>query len=544
MIKPDLNEFLKLTKKGNLIPVYDEILGDLDTPVSAYYKLADKNGYSFLLESVEGEKKVAQFSFLASHPEKVIRARGRTVDMIDLSTGKNRPTQIPAPDSPLKVIRDIMKEYSFVPIPGLPRFCGGLVGYLGYDMVRFFEHLPNQPDNDLNLPEMLLVLAKSLVIFDHLNHKIKVVYCVHVPERMNEKARIKAYSLAVKTIQDIIRKLHQPLKPEARGRGHSPRPPELRSNMSQERFEMIVKEAKKQIRAGEIIQVVLSQRFEMDMNVTPFNLYRMLRALNPSPYMYYLHFNGTAIVGSSPELLIRCEDGVVETRPIAGTRPRGKDEQEDKKLAEDLLRDPKEIAEHIMLVDLGRNDLGRVCQKGTVAVSEFMAVEKYSHVMHIVSNVKGRLTPGKDSLDVLQAAFPAGTVSGAPKIRAMEIIDSLENVARGPYAGCIGYFSFSGNLDSCITIRTIVAHQGKAYIQAGAGIVADSVPRREYQETMNKARAQVLAIEQAHQIWSNGTTRPLNRKKANAAYKKEEGGKVHGSTHSSAKSRSTSQQEV
>ncbi|HOY10502.1 MAG TPA: anthranilate synthase component I [Candidatus Omnitrophota bacterium] len=520
MIKPDLNEFLKLTKKGNLIPVYDEILGDLDTPVSAYYKLADKNGYSFLLESVEGEKKVAQFSFLASHPQKVIRARGRTVDMIDLLKGQTRQIQLPETDSPLEVIRDVMKEYSFVPIPGLPRFCGGLVGYLGYDMVRFFEHLPDQPDNDLNLPEMLLVLAKSLVIFDHLNHKIKVVYCVHVPERMNEKARIKAYSLAVKTIQGIIRKLKRPLKPEALLGGRSPRALDVRSNMTQERFETIVKEAKKQIRAGEIIQIVLSQRFEVDMTVSPFYLYRMLRALNPSPYMYYLHFNGTAIVGSSPELLIRCEDGVVETRPIAGTRPRGQDEQEDKKLAEDLLRDPKEIAEHIMLVDLGRNDLGRVCQKGTVEVSEFMAVEKYSHVMHIVSNVKGRLMPEKDSLDVLQAAFPAGTVSGAPKIRAMELIDTLENVARGPYAGCIGYFSFSGNLDSCITIRTIVAHQGKAYIQAGAGIVADSVPHREYQETMNKARAQILAIEQAHHIWSNGTTRPLKEKKARAAYKK------------------------
>ena len=521
MIKPDLNEFLKLAKKGNLIPVYEEVLGDMDTPVSAYYKLADKKGYSFLLESVEGEEKVAQFSFLASHPEKVIRARGRTVDIIDLAAGKTRQDHIPAHDSPLKAIRDIMKEYRFVPIPGLPRFCGGLIGYLGYDIARFFENLPNQPDNDLDLPDMLLVLARSLVIFDHLNHKIKVVYCVHIPEHLDEKARVKAYALAVETIQDIINKLRRPLKAEAPGCGRPTRPLDVRSNMSRERFETIVKEAKKQIRAGEIIQVVLSQRFEVDMDLSPFYLYRMLRALNPSPYMYYLHFDGIAIVGSSPELLVRCEDGVVETRPIAGTRPRGRDEKEDRKLAEDLLRDPKEIAEHVMLVDLGRNDLGRVCQKGTVEVSEFMNIEKYSHVMHIVSNVKGRLAPGKDSLDALKAAFPAGTVSGAPKIRAMEIIDGLENVARGPYAGCIGYFSFSGNLDSCITIRTIVAHRGKAYIQAGAGIVADSVPHREYEETMNKARAQVLAIEQAHNIWNNGTTRPLNRKKAKAAHKKK-----------------------
>ncbi|HQO58087.1 MAG TPA: anthranilate synthase component I [Candidatus Omnitrophota bacterium] len=544
MIKPDLNEFLKLTEQGTLIPVFADVLGDMDTPVSAYYKLADKKGYSFLLESVEGEKKVAQFSFLASNPEKVIRARGRTVDIIDLAKGTTLQETVPAPDSPLKVIRDIMKEYRFVPLPGLPRFCGGLVGYLGYDMVRFFEHLPNQPPKDMDLPEMMLVLAKSLVIFDHLNHKIKVVYCVHIPEKMKTKARIQAYSLAVETIQDILKKLQRPLKPEKQSREDPPYTLAVRSNMSQEHFEAIVKEAQKQIQAGEIIQIVLSQRFEVDIHVSPFYLYRMLRALNPSPYMYYLYFNGTAIVGSSPELLIRCEDGIVETRPIAGTRPRGQDEQEDRRLAADLLRDPKEIAEHIMLVDLGRNDLGRICQKGTVEVSELMAIEKYSHVMHIVSNVKGRLAPGKDSLDVLEAAFPAGTVSGAPKIRAMEIIDTLENVARGPYAGCIGYFSFSGNLDSCITIRTIVAHKGKAYIQAGAGIVADSVPHREYQETMNKARAQVLAIEQAHHIWDNGTVRPLNKKKTHVAYKKEQGGKVNGSTDSSAKSRSTRQQEV
>ena len=521
MIKPDLNEFLKLAKKGNLIPVFEEVLGDMDTPVSAYYKLADKRGYSFLLESVEGEEKVAQFSFLASHPEKVIRARGQTVDIIDPAAGKTRREKLPSEESPLKVIRDMLKEYSFVPIPGLPRFCGGLVGYLGYDMVRFFERLPNQPERDLDLPDMLLVLARSLVIFDHLNHKIKVVHCVHLPEDFDDKARVKAYQLAVETIGTIINKLRRPLKPEVHGAGRPAGKLEVRANLSREHFEGIVKKAKKQIRAGEIIQVVLSQRLEAVMDFSPFYLYRMLRALNPSPYMYYLHFDGLDIVGSSPELLVRCEDGVVETRPIAGTRPRGRDEKEDRKLAEDLLHDPKEIAEHIMLVDLGRNDLGRVCERGTVEVSEFMAIEKYSHVMHIVSNVKGRLAPGKDSLDVLKAAFPAGTVSGAPKIRAMEIIDELESVARGPYAGCIGYFSFSGNLDSCITIRTIVAHRGKAYIQAGAGIVADSIPSREYQETMNKARAQILAIEQAHNIWSNGTSRPLNRKKAHAADKKK-----------------------
>ncbi len=520
MIYPDIDQFLKLTQKGNLIPVYEEILGDLDTPVSAYYKLENKSGYAFLLESVEGEEKVAQFSFLASHPEKVIQSRGREIQILDLQKKTTHKETFSARETPLRFVRQMMSQYNFVNIPGLPRFCGGLVGYIGYDTVRFFEHLPNKPQNDVDLPDLLLVLAKSLVIFDHLNHKIKIVHCVHINQHESRETKIKAYHDAIEKIQEIIRELKKPFKTEKYPAKVKKESLNVRSNMSQKTFEKIVREAKRQIRAGEIIQVVLSQRFEVETRLSPFYLYRMLRALNPSPYMYYLHFKDVAIVGSSPELLVRCEDGVVETRPIAGTRPRGRDEKHDMLLQEDLLKDPKEKAEHIMLVDLGRNDLGRVCQQGSVELSEFMAIEKYSHVMHIVSNVKGKLRKGKDSLDVLEAAFPAGTVSGAPKIRAMEIIDDLENVARGPYAGCIGYFSFSGNLDSCITIRTIVVVKDKAYIQAGAGIVADSVPAREYKETMNKAKAQILAIEEAHNIWTNDITQ--KRKKSRADDKKEE----------------------
>ncbi|MCK5081306.1 MAG: anthranilate synthase component I family protein, partial [Candidatus Omnitrophica bacterium] len=338
-------------------------------------------------------------------------------------------------------------------------------------------------------------------IFDHLNHNIKVVQCVYIDPKSSQAQKIKEYKKALKQIDALIDDLNQPLAVEKHKKhkaGTRAAKLKVRSNTTEARFKKMVTEAKRAIRAGEIIQVVLSQRFEVDLKTDPFNIYRTLRAVNPSPYMFYLNLNGIQIIGSSPELLVRCENGIVETRPIAGTRPRGKDDKQDAALAKDLLGDPKEKAEHIMLVDLGRNDLGRVCQKGSVHLSEFMSVEKYSHVMHIVTNVKGKLKKTSDDLDVLKAAFPAGTVSGAPKIRAMEIIEDLEKVTRGPYAGCIGYFSFSGNLDTCITIRTIVACKGKAYIQAGAGIVADSKPQKEYQETINKAKAQIMAIELAH----------------------------------------------
>ncbi len=500
MYFPSEKEFLDLTKQGNLIPVCREILGDLETPVSAYFKIARKAKHSFLLESVEGEEKVARFSFLAKDPELVLQSKGRVVQISRYAKGKVSTQMEDVKDTPLSFIREILRPYTFVDIPGLPRFCGGLVGYLGYDMVRFFEKLPRTTQDDLKLPDMFLVLAKDLIIFDHLNHKIKVVSCAYVNSKSSRAQRLKAYRCSIEHIERLISQLRQPLVcggSSRQSRRSLKTAARVRSNFTEKQFQKIVREAQKEIRAGEIIQVVLSQRFEVDLITEPFDVYRMLRALNPSPYMYYLNFDRVQVIGSSPELLVRCEDGIVETRPIAGTRRRGRDEKEDALLARELLNDPKERAEHIMLVDLGRNDLGRVCRRGTVQPSEFMTVEKYSHVMHMVTNVKGVLKADQDALDVLKAAFPAGTVSGAPKIRAMEIINELEGVDRGPYAGCIGYFSFSGNLDSCITIRTIVVTNKKAYIQAGAGIVADSNPRREYQETVNKAKAQIMAIELA-----------------------------------------------
>ncbi len=494
------SEFLRLVKKGNLIPVYKEIVADMDTPVSAFFKIAQDAKYSFLLESVEGEERVARFSFLARNPELVFQSKGRRARITRLKNGKEFYEEKDIDDTPLSIIKEILQKYKFVNIPQLPQFCGGMVGYFSYEIVRFFEKLPEKVKDDLNLPDVFLMLAKDILIFDHLNHKIKVVCCIEVDKDETNHTLLRGYKKAMRKIDRLIQELRQPIftirhKP---GKGNYSCRFKPKSNFSEERFKKIVKEAKKQIRAGEIIQVVLSQRFEMDLSVDPFEIYRALRLLNPSPYMYYLNFEDLYIIGASPELLVKCEAGIVETRPIAGTRPRGENREEDDRLAEDLLRDPKEKAEHIMLVDLGRNDLGRVCKKGTVHLSEFMTIERYSHVMHIVSNVRGELAHGKDIFDVLKATFPAGTVSGAPKIRAMEIIEDLEDVCRGPYAGCIGYFSFSGDFESCITIRTIVVTKGKAYVQAGAGIVADSAPEKEYSETINKAMAQIKAIELAH----------------------------------------------
>ncbi len=490
-------DFLTLTKLGNLIPVYKEILGDMETPVSAYLKLSRNSKYSFLLESVEGQEKVARYSFIARSPELVVRSKNNTAEIIRLDKGKTTKETRVVKDSPLSLLRELMAQYKFVAIPQLPVSCGGMVGFLSYDSVRFFERLPQKTKDDLKFDDMVFVLAKDLVIFDQLHHKIKILSCVDVGPKDSEAVKIKKYNAALKKIEGIIKELEGPL-PKTKVSSKKSKSIQVKSNVTPKEFEEIVIKAKKEIKEGEIIQVVLSQRFQVDIHTDSFNIYRALRGLNPSPYMFYLKFDDLHLVGSSPELLVRCEHGLVETRPIAGTRPRGKDQAQDEALAKELLEDPKERAEHVMLVDLGRNDLGRVCAQGTVKVSEFMSVEKYSHVMHIVSNVQGRLKPSMDALDALEAAFPAGTLSGAPKIRAMEIIEDLERVRRGPYGGCVGYLSFSKNLDTCITIRTVVVHKGKAYVQAGAGIVADSDPHKEYQETVNKARAQIRAIEMAH----------------------------------------------
>jgi len=490
-------EFLQLSRRGNLIPVFREIPGDLETPVSAYYKLASGRTYSFLLESVEGEEKIARYSFIARDPELIFTSKGQQAIILRLvGGGKHKAEKIFLNGSPLAVVRQLMKDYRAVDVEGLPRFYGGMVGYLSYDCVRFFERLPDKTEDDLKLPDMCLALTKNLVVFDHRHHTIKFVSCVHVKDNDSREEKVKKYRAALKAIDALIADLQRPLSVPDRPK--IVQKITVQSNCTKARYEQMVVKAKAHIKAGDIFQIVPSQRFKVDISVNAFEIYRSLRVLNPSPYMFFLNFNGLQLVGASPELLVRCEGGLVETRPIAGTRPRGANEAEDQALMKDLLADPKEKAEHIMLVDLGRNDLGRVCVKGTVRLSEFMGVEKYSHVMHIVSNVQGQLRRDKDALDALEAVFPAGTVSGAPKIRAMEIIEDLETQKRGPYAGAVGYFSFSKNLDTCITIRTIVVHKDKAYVQAGAGIVADSNPATEYVETMNKAKAQIRAIELAH----------------------------------------------
>ena len=492
-------DFLKFSKQGNLVPVYKEIFGDLETPVSAYMKFAARAKYSFLLESVEGGEKLARYSFLAKDPELVLRTKGIKAEIINFSRKGFSVQPCTFERTPLELVRKLISKYKFVNISALPRFCGGLVGYFSYDTIRFFEDLPDQTSDDLKLPDVVLMLAKDVVIFDHLHHTIKVLSCVDIEKQDTRLSLVRKYRAALAKIDRMIAELSRPLTLPRKQVSGRPVKLTVKSNCSKARYEEMVRQAKEEIRAGEIIQVVPSQRFEVQIKTDPVTLYRTLRTLNPSPYMYLLNLDGIHVVGSSPELLVRCEQGVVETRPIAGTRPRGKTPEEDAALEKELLADPKEIAEHVMLVDLGRNDLGRVCKAGTVKVTELMAIERYSHVMHIVSNVRGELKDGQDAVAVLEATFPAGTLSGAPKIRAMEIIDGLESTRRGPYGGCIGYFSFSQDLDTCITIRTIIIKGNKAYIQAGGGVVADSDPGREYMETVNKAKAQIKALELAHQ---------------------------------------------
>ena len=483
---PSPEEFQELTKQGTLIPVYCEILADMETPVSAYKKIATGK-YSFLLESMEGGEKWARFSFIGSNPALIFRSKANTVELIkDGTLYESIKT-----DNPLDVLKGIMDKYQLVEVKGIPRFCGGAVGYASYDMVRFIEHLPPETEDDLDLFDSIFLITETLLIFDNLTNTIKIVCNVHIDE---EEDIPGVYQQAQDKIAAIIALLRRPSAyDEIEPLGSEPI--EISSNMDQEHFETIVTEAKKSIAAGEIIQVVLSQRFETPLQGDPFNVYRALRRVNPSPYMYYLTFDDLIIVGASPEVLVRVEGEQIELRPIAGTRPRGKDEDEDESLKQELLNDPKEIAEHVMLVDLGRNDVGRVSQMGTVVVPEFLIVEKYSHVMHIVSDVRGTLQPGRDSFDVFKACFPAGTVSGAPKVRAMQIIEELESSQRGPYAGAVGYFSFSGNMDFCIVIRTLLVKNNTVYFQAGAGIVADSQPENEFKETVSKAKALVKALQ-------------------------------------------------
>jgi anthranilate synthase component 1 len=487
MLYPSLKEFRELAEKGNLVPVYKEILADTDTPVSAYLKLGGTP--SFLLESVEGGEKWARYSFLGSRPSKIIKGKGKTVEIIN---GQKPPLVIES-NNPVDLIKREISRYRPVEIKGLPRFFGGLVGYMGYDMVKFFEPIQEGEKEGLGLPDFFFMLTDTMLIFDSLRQKIKVLSNAHI----EDKSPDEAYREAEQKIDDIISKLRTPLilgDTVFGGKSNG-----TRSNFTKQDFLSAVEKSKEYVMAGDIVQVVLSQRFERDAGGDPFHIYRALRVINPSPYMYYLDIGDAKIVGSSPEILVRFEDGKIVLRPIAGTRKRGETESADRALEEELKKDPKEIAEHIMLVDLGRNDVGRVAKIGSVKVTELMTVERYSHVMHLVSNVEGDLKDGLDAFDVLAACFPAGTVSGAPKVRAMEIIEELEPTRRGPYAGAVGYFSYSGNMDTCITIRTLIVKDGKVYVQAGAGIVADSEPEKEYIETMNKAKGMMTAVDMAEE---------------------------------------------
>jgi len=497
LYQPSLKEFLKLSAKSNVIPVYKEISADLDTPVSSFLKLK-KDDYAFLLESVEGQEKIARYSFLGSRPSLVFKSKGKVVEMIGQNNEKASRRFITAID-PVGEMARIMKGFVPAQVKGLPRFYGGFVGYMGYDMVRFFEKIPDKNPADFDYPDSLFILTDTILAFDHINHTIKIIANCLLPRsgsgaKLSISQRKRIYGQAIRKIERLQKDFEAPLTVKPEKEREKRKKIKITSNFAKSGFCGIVNKAKEHIRRGDIIQVVLSQRFQAQIEREPFNIYRSLRSSNPSPYMFYLKLGDITLIGSSPELLVRCEDGVIQTRPIAGTRKRGSTEAEDKKLARELLNDPKEKAEHLMLVDLGRNDLGRVAKLGSVKVNEFMKVEKYSHVMHLVSDVTALLDKKYNSFDVLRACFPAGTLSGAPKVRAMEIIEELENSRRGTYAGCVGYFSFSGNLDTGITIRTICVKGKTAYIQAGAGIVADSVPQKEYTETVNKAKALMEAI--------------------------------------------------
>jgi anthranilate synthase component 1 len=467
-----------------------QILADMETPVSALRKI-DSGNYAFLLESIEGGEKWGRYSFLGSNPSLVFRAKGQHLEVL---RGEGREVLRDFQD-PLAALSKLLKQYRAVRVPELPRLTGGMVGYLSYDIVRHLERLPVRTQDDLDLPDALFLMTDTLLIFDNVTHRITVVSNAVVQDDTPGGVE-RAYREAQQKIEAIIAALRRPVGAPL-GRSARLDSPRFESNFTREQFCDAVARTKAYVEAGDIIQAVLSQRLSVKTDVDPFDVYRALRVVNPSPYMYYLRLGEMKLVGSSPEILVRLEGDRIDLRPIAGTRPRGATEEEDRRLEGELSADPKERAEHIMLVDLGRNDVGRVAQVGSVEVTDLMTVERYSHVMHLVSHVQGKLRPGRDAFDVLRACFPAGTVTGAPKVRAMEIIEELEPLRRGPYAGAVGYVSFSGNLDTCITIRTIVFSRGVATIQVGAGIVADSEPEQEYQETMNKARGMLRAIEMA-----------------------------------------------
>ena len=489
MIEPNFQTFSRLSRQGNLVPVYDTFTADLLTPVGAYLRLARHARYACLLESVEGGEKIARYTFVGANPAEVFRY----VNGACVLESEGRVSWMQA--NPLDFLRKRIGRYRPVRLPGLPPLVAGAVGYFAYDMVRLFERIPDRSRNELATDDAVMMFYLELVVFDHVRHRVWVVRNVFTDGPGSLQAKYRA---GLRAIAETRRQLELPLDENHRKPSRRAAPLRVMSNLTRPQFLAAVRKSKEYIRAGDIFQVVLSQRFSARTDANPLDIYRALRVLNPSPYMYFLKLGDTAIVGSSPEMLVKVQRREAFYRPIAGTRPRGKEEAEDQRLAAELAADPKERAEHIMLVDLGRNDLGRVSEYGSVRVERLEFVEYYSHVMHLVSTLRSQLRPEVDCLEALAACFPAGTVSGAPKVRAMEIIDELEPTRRGIYAGAILYLDFSGNLDSCIAIRTLVVKKGVAYVQAGAGLVADSVPSREYEETVNKARALIAAMQVAH----------------------------------------------
>ncbi len=491
MIQPTFQGFKKLARSGNLIPVYDVFSADLLTPVSAYLRMAQGARYSFLLESVEGGEKIARYTFAGAHPEEVFRYAGGAcvLESADRMIWEER--------DPISFLRAHMERFRPVRLPGLPPLVAGAIGYFSYDMVRLIERLPKRLRDEIGLYDAMLMFYHGIIAFDHVQHQLWIVRNVFTEGRGSLRAK---YLAAVKEIEKTRKLLEGQVTAERRKTPaeKKTRPPKVSSNFKRAEYLDVVRKAKQYIRAGDIFQVVLSQRFSAKTKAAPFDVYRELRALNPSPYLFYLQLNDVHVVGSSPEMLVKVQGRDVFYRPIAGTRWRGRDEAEDQRLEKEMLASEKERAEHIMLVDLGRNDLGRVCEYGTVHAEKLMTVERYSHVMHLVSSLRGTLREDVDCFDALMACFPAGTVSGAPKVRAMEIIEEFENTRRGIYAGGILYLDFAGNLDSCIALRTMVIKNGVAYVQAGGGIVADSTPEGEFIESVNKSKALLSALEAAH----------------------------------------------
>src|SRR5271155_1308790 len=506
MIQPDFKTFARMARAGNLVPVYENFTADLLTPVGAYLRVAHRAKYSFLLESVEGGENIARYTFVGADPAEVFRSRG-TKCVVESAGGGREEFD----ENPIEVLRRLMGRYKPVRVAGVPPLIGGAIGYFAYDMVRLIERIPSTGSDELKLDDAVLMFYRGLVAFDHVRHRVWIVQNVFTESPGSLRAK---YDAAVAEIERTRRKLQAPLRTERVKRAARRGRLLVRSNFTRARYISAVKRAKAYIRAGDIFQVVPSQRFSAKTDADPFEIYRALRVINPSPYMYFLKLDAVSVVGSSPEMLLKVQGRDAFYRPIAGTLPRGRTEAEDRQLESKLLADPKERAEHIMLVDLGRNDLGRVSEYGTVTVDKLMFVERYSHVMHLVSSLRGRLRQDVDCFDALAACFPGGTLSGAPKVRAMEIIDELEPTRRGIYAGAILYLDFTGNLDSCIAIRTMVVKKGVAYVQAGAGLVADSVPAKEYQETVHKARGLIAALEVAHRGGDDiSSTIPVRSKK-------------------------------